>query len=457
MKRFNDDDYNFENIIRKIKYCKESGYNNKIFCFIINNIDSIPHDKLIDSIVEAGIDFAIQLLVHFKQQNINSNDLIFSLFNKDQSFFDILSYLNDEYIDVKDVIESIKILSTVNNQLAKNNIQSYIISKFKTFQENIKESHNKINELETKIRDLSQNKSTINDELAQLRRENSQLKNNNSSQNDELTRLKRENTTLKDENDKLKKQNISQTDEIKNRKSEKSALNSKIYGLEKSNDSNEWKYKSQNSEIEKLKKENRELKDLTYVITKQAFSINNRDFISIIGEHLPKIKEINGMWLNESKFDYVYSLIKEASDQRDLATILYYFKVIAPTIHTKIVGCVYLKSAWRGDIQLTKDFIECGADKFSVCSEGRTFIHMFSEKGNIDAIKYFLRYDYDINQKTNDGNTPLHLAVINNEYDTCKYLLNLSKINKSIQNKDGETPLSIAERKCYYDIINLLS
>ena len=172
---------------------------------------------------------------------------------------------------------------------------------------------------------------------------------------------------------------------------------------------------------------------------------------------MPKIKKINSMNLDESKFHDVYNTIKEASDQRDLATILYYQEITKKIAGPKIKYDVFLSSASRGNIQLTKEFVECGANKFAVTSEGETLIHIFTRNQNLEAVKYFMKYDYDINKKDKNGNTPLHLAVLNADFNTCEYLCNLSDIKGYIRNKYNETPRDIAKRKGYNNIESILS
>ncbi|EAY18466.1 hypothetical protein TVAG_083190 [Trichomonas vaginalis G3] len=185
--------------------------------------------------------------------------------------------------------------------------------------------------------------------------------------------------------------------------------------------------------------------------------LKNQNLIDLIGRHLPKIIEINNMALDESKFDDVYNLIKEASDQRDLATILYYHSELSSTLQPKMGNhSIYLTSACRGNIQLTKDFVECGANiyQWDICED--TLIHIFAENGYCDALKYFMKYEHDINKQDKDGNTPLHLAILNEEYEICKYLCNYSGINKKIKNNEKETPLDIARRLNLNDIKKML-
>ena len=160
--RYGNDTYTTHDILIKIKYCNYIGYTEKIFDFICDNIDSINHNDLIDSIAEAGLDFAEQLITHLKNRNKNPNDIIFSLINKNPIFIEIISYLNDDYIEIRNLINSLKNLST-------NEGKSSIISIFKTILDKSKEKDFRIKQLECEL-------TTTKDELTKLRNENAKLK-----------------------------------------------------------------------------------------------------------------------------------------------------------------------------------------------------------------------------------------------------------------------------------------
>lgn len=398
MNNFKNVEYTSENILKMIKYCKYIGNNENIFDFICENIDTINHNGLIDSIIEAGLDFAEKLMICFKNRNKSSNNIIFSLVKQNPIFIDLISYLDDEYVEIRDAIDSLNNSSTTDGQVS-------IVSILKTVMDKSKERANKIKESEDVIAKLNQKIITINDELIELKKENSKLNQDVLNQNDELARLRRDNISLKDEIDKLKEENSSKLEKINSLTSE---------------------------------------------------NANNKDFIQKIGEFLPKIKKINNMDLDQSKFQDVYNLIKEASDQRDLATIFYFHNITHTIALPKILYNVSLTSAFRGDIQLTKDFIECGANKFDICNHGKSIIHLFAKNGNVDALKYFMQYGYDINLKDITGNTPLHLAVMNCNIDICEYLCNQPSIDVNIRNNSNETPLDIANRNGYETIKGFL-
>ncbi|EAY21730.1 hypothetical protein TVAG_237560 [Trichomonas vaginalis G3] len=195
MKKFQNDEYNSENILINVKYCKQIGYSEKIFDFICENIDSINHDELINSIVEAGLDFAEKLLIHFKNRNKNSNDIIFSLINKNAIFIDTISYLNDEYIEIRDAKDSLKDLSG----------RSSIIAIFKTILDQRKEKENRIQEFEQKNISLDNELSKLKEEIENIKQENSDMQNELTTLRIEIGRIKQDNSNKDNELAKLKR------------------------------------------------------------------------------------------------------------------------------------------------------------------------------------------------------------------------------------------------------------
>ena len=162
--------------------------------------------------------------------------------------------------------------------------------------------------------------------------------------------------------------------------------------------------------------------------------------------------------LTELSFNEVYNIMKEALNERDLTTILYYHKILESIAKPQMGNLsVFLSTSKRGDIQLTKDFIECGENIYKTSGRQQTLIHLFADEGNTDAIKYLMKYNFDVNQKDVDGNTPLHLAVMNNHYSTCKCLCSQPKISLNIKNNVNESPLDIATRRGYNLIVDLLN
>jgi ankyrin repeat protein len=64
----------------------------------------------------------------------------------------------------------------------------------------------------------------------------------------------------------------------------------------------------------------------------------------------------------------------------------------------------------------------------------------------------------DINAQNNDGDTPLHIAVNKNDLDWVNYVVNKfpKKINFTLKNNRGYTPLALAESYGYDQLVDIL-
>jgi ankyrin repeat protein len=65
--------------------------------------------------------------------------------------------------------------------------------------------------------------------------------------------------------------------------------------------------------------------------------------------------------------------------------------------------------------------------------------------GNLAVIEYLVNLGININHQDNDGNTALHWAVIRNEVECIRLLLNL-KASANIKNSFGDIPFEMAKK-----------
>ena len=95
-----------------------------------------------------------------------------------------------------------------------------------------------------------------------------------------------------------------------------------------------------------------------------------------------------------------------------------------------------------------KDFIEVGAKNYP--------LHYVCEKGNLNYAKILVELGAYVNKTENLSNcTPLFVACKSGKLNLVKYLVKKGAyINK--ENKFGETPLDIAQKKQYEDIVQYL-
>lgn len=110
-------------------------------------------------------------------------------------------------------------------------------------------------------------------------------------------------------------------------------------------------------------------------------------------------------------------------------------------------------AAENGDTASIMALVEAGADvgaKFG--GIGHTPLHLAALSGHVASIKVFL----NAGAKSEwDGRTPLHFAAGGGGIDSVEALLE-AWANPNVPNKDGDTPLDVAERHNHTEVIKLL-
>lgn len=110
--------------------------------------------------------------------------------------------------------------------------------------------------------------------------------------------------------------------------------------------------------------------------------------------------------------------------------------------------------------QLLRVFAE-GADftaRLPNLPNGSTALHMALEKldeTNLHILDFMVQNTNNVSPQREDGNTPLHVAALNNKTEGIKLLLR-GKALVNAENKAGETPLAIAEKKGFHACQDLL-
>jgi len=76
---------------------------------------------------------------------------------------------------------------------------------------------------------------------------------------------------------------------------------------------------------------------------------------------------------------------------------------------------------------------------------GNTPLHWAASGGHLEACELLIKKGAIVNEVNNYGETPLHRAAWKNHAKICKLLLENNALpSKTMQNKDGKTPLDLA-------------
>lgn len=113
-------------------------------------------------------------------------------------------------------------------------------------------------------------------------------------------------------------------------------------------------------------------------------------------------------------------------------------------------------AANNGHHEAVKVLLNAGAHIDDYSNNGRTPLIWAAWWGHIKVVEVLLEYNALVNEKDNHGMTPLMSATVNGHIGVVELLLKHGKTNTNIKNEWNSTALSIAKRKKYHHIIELL-
>nr|XP_054757410.1 ankyrin repeat domain-containing protein 65-like [Lytechinus pictus] len=115
----------------------------------------------------------------------------------------------------------------------------------------------------------------------------------------------------------------------------------------------------------------------------------------------------------------------------------------------------------EGDLKRLNDlFCGKGADPREVClslpdPDGEKLIHISSQGGHLDIVKYLVRHGVEIEDKDRRGNSPLHHAAYGGHLDVVEYLVGQGALVEKIDWL-GKTPVQIASSGGHQDVVEFL-
>ena len=115
-----------------------------------------------------------------------------------------------------------------------------------------------------------------------------------------------------------------------------------------------------------------------------------------------------------------------------------------------------LVAAYMGDVGLVQEILAAGVDTDYRSASGGTALHMAILQNNIEVVKLLLDYGFSPNAKdSKDGYTCLHMAVAANNPEAVRLLLQY-KVDKNIKCFAGLTALEKARKEDKADLVRLL-
>ena len=156
---------------------------------------------------------------------------------------------------------------------------------------------------------------------------------------------------------------------------------------------------------------------------------------------------------------YVLEFYVNSNDIESLKTILKLYPQHIDTYNTEYFGETPLFNATETDnYEISKFLLENGADVDAANFEDNTTpLINSSYNNNIKITQLLLDYDADINKTNKYGDTALHWACRKGYIDIVRLLLDYDA-DLTLKNKFAgiNTPLGIAEREGYAEIVSLL-
>ena len=114
----------------------------------------------------------------------------------------------------------------------------------------------------------------------------------------------------------------------------------------------------------------------------------------------------------------------------------------------------FLNAVWDGDVQTVSTMLAEGENPNKRDSYGNNPMTLAGYAGQTEVARILLNHGADI-QSSDGSMTPLHCAAYYNRLDTARFLLSQSA-DITATNRYGETPRTIAERKDFSEIAELL-
>ena len=117
---------------------------------------------------------------------------------------------------------------------------------------------------------------------------------------------------------------------------------------------------------------------------------------------------------------------------------------------------VLMRAALDGNTERVKELIDHGANINQKDDDGRTALIFAVINMHSSSTKLLIKHGADVNAIANDGSTPIMIAASSGDTESVRELLKWGASLDAQQHWTGETALTLADKKGYRDIVDLL-
>ena len=118
-----------------------------------------------------------------------------------------------------------------------------------------------------------------------------------------------------------------------------------------------------------------------------------------------------------------------------------------------IIGCNPLyAAAFMGHLAVVQLLVEQGVDTNKVSDYGGMAIHGAAQEGHLGVVRYLIEQGADKDKADNEGYSPLHYAALDGHLDVVQFLVEQGA-DKDKADNEGYSPLFIAAQNGYLDMV----
>ncbi|XP_067660836.1 ankyrin repeat domain-containing protein 50-like [Haliotis asinina] len=125
--------------------------------------------------------------------------------------------------------------------------------------------------------------------------------------------------------------------------------------------------------------------------------------------------------------------------------------------HTEVLQLFLHRACCDGRADVVKELLLLNLVDINRRGRQRmTSVMLAAKHGHIEVVELLIKYGADLTLKDEKSNNILHIASDGGQFDVMKYVLSLNSVNVNIRGRGGRRPVMIAAEKGYKEMVELL-